>query len=951
IECRKCHKKGHFAMACRNGQAVYTVTEVLSDSDSQDYAFLGEVSTQTTKPWIEKVTLNGDAISFKLDTGADVTSIPEKVFNPKRDGKLDKPLKRLVGPGKHLLDVKGCFQGKMCAKGRSTDQPVYVVAGLTQPLLGLPAIQAMRLVHRVNEVTQTDTDFKALYPSVFQGLGKLKEPYHIELEQGVVPYALSTPRRVPLPLRDKVREELERMERMGVISKVTEPTAWCSGMVVVPKPTKNKLRICVDLTPLNAAVKRERHILPAVDQTLAMMSDAKVFTKLDARSGFWQIPLTPESRPLTTFITPFGRYFFNRLPFGIASAPEHFQRRMSQMFENFEGVLCHADDVLVYGRNRQEHDQRLHRVLQKMQEEGLTLNEKCEFRQHITFVGHRVSSKGIEPDPNKVKAILQMPEPTQVEDVRRLMGMANYLSKFVPQMATITMPLKDLLREKNEWAELSESTCSVLKYSRDKSGCGRITIWNRRLTDTEKRYAQIEKEALAVTTRGLDDLPPRVLRLRLRLLSARENLITADTLSRAPLTDTPSAEDLQLEKEVQVFVDAVVSSLPVTDTRLEKIKQAQQTDETCKTVARYCQTAWPQKHRVSTGIVPYWQVRAELYLVGDLLMKGDRIVIPQTLRGEILHKLHEGHQAISKCRARAQASVWWPGISAQIRETVDRCEMCQRYRTQYREPLLQSQVLNRPWQKVGMDLFEWRNKTYLFIIDYFSRYIEVAELRVTSAEATVRAVKEAFAHHGYPETVVSDNGPQFSSETFRLFAEESCFTHVTSSPRYPQANGEAERAVQTVKCLWKKDTDQTRALLAYRATPLEHGYSPAQLLMGRNLRTSLPQSSSQLTPQWPDLEAFRRKDEEGRRKQAIHYNLRHRSRTLQGLTSGQKVWITTEKAPGTVLGTANRPRSYLVKTDKGILRRNRIHLRATGNSSGVIIKSGRVSKAPERLDL
>ncbi|RXN37427.1 Retrovirus-related Pol poly from transposon opus [Labeo rohita] len=452
VECRKCHKKGHFAVACRNGQAVYTVTEVLSDSDSQDYAFLGEVSTQTTKPWIEKVTLNGDAISFKLDTGADVTSIPESVFDPKRDGKLDKPLKRLVGAGKHLLDVKGCFQGKMCAKGRSTDQPVYVVAGLTQTLLGLPAIQAMRLVHRVNEVTQTDTDFKALYPSVFQGLGKLKEPYHIELEQGAVPYALSTPRRVPLPLRDKVREELERMERMGVISKVTEPTAWCSRMVVVPKPTKNKLRICVDLTPLNAAVKRERHILPAVDQTLAMMSDAKVFTKLDARSGFWQIPLTPESRPLTTFITPFGRYFFNRLPFGIASVPEHFQRRMSQMFENFEGVLCHADDVLVYGRNRQEHDQRLHRVLQKMQEEGLTLNEKCEFRQeHITFVGHRVSSKGIEPDPNNVKAILQMPEPTQVEDVRRLMGMANYLSKFMPQMATITMPLKDLLREKNEW--------------------------------------------------------------------------------------------------------------------------------------------------------------------------------------------------------------------------------------------------------------------------------------------------------------------------------------------------------------------------------------------------------------------------------------------------------------------------------------------------------------------
>ncbi|KAL0190869.1 hypothetical protein M9458_013567 [Cirrhinus mrigala] len=598
---------------------------------------------------------------------------------------------------------------------------------------------------------------------------------------------------------------------------------------------------------------------------------------------------------------------------------------MSQMFENFEGVLCHADDVLVCGRNRQEHDQRLHRVLQKMQEEGLTLNEKCEFRQeHSMFVGHRVSSKGIEPDPNKVKAILQMPELTQVEDVRRLMGMANYLSKFVPQMATITMPLKDLLREKNEWvwgepqqtafkklksglsspkALAQYSNTAETKVAADASpyGIGAIltqkqadnswqpvTYISRGLTDTEKRYAQIEKEALAVTwacerltsylqglhftlqtdhkplvpllsTRGLDDLPPRVLRFRLRLLRydynivhvPGKNLITADTLSRAPLTDTPSAEDLQLEKEVQVFVDAVVSSLPVTDTRLEKIKQAQQTDETCKIVARYCQTAWPQKHGVSTGIVPYWQVRAELYLVGDLLMKEEKYCTNSTkvTKGSLNAvpelKLQYGDQ-VSLHRFERQ----WTDVKC-VRDTEHNTE----------SPYYSHKSLTGPGK---------RNKTYLLIIDYFSRYIEVAELRVTSAEATVHAVKEAFAHHGYPETVVSDNGPQ-------LFAEESCFTHVMSSPRYPQANGEAERAVQTVKCLWKKDTDQTRALLAYRATLLEHGYSPAQLLMGRNLRTSLPQSSSQLTPQWPDLEAFRRKDEEGRRKQAIHYNLRHRT--------------------------------------------------------------------------
>ncbi|KAL7828552.1 hypothetical protein SRHO_G00321860 [Serrasalmus rhombeus] len=237
------------------------------------------------------------------------------------------------------------------------DEADDILAVLPLTLLGLPVIEALSLVHRIDAVTQQHTpNFVAAYPSVFSGLGLLQEPNHIELEKDATPYALSTPRRVPLPLRDKVKEELDRMESMGVISKVSSPTEWCAGMVVVPKPSGN-IRICVDLTNLNKWVKRECHILPSVDQSLAMLSNSKVFTKLDARSGFWQIPLTNESKPLTTFITPFGRYFFNRLPFGIVSAPEHFQRRMLQLLENYDGVICHADYILVFGRDKMEHDQ------------------------------------------------------------------------------------------------------------------------------------------------------------------------------------------------------------------------------------------------------------------------------------------------------------------------------------------------------------------------------------------------------------------------------------------------------------------------------------------------------------------------------------------------------------------------------------------------------------------
>ena len=201
-------------------------------------------------------------------------------------------------------------------------------------------------------------DMRREFPKVFSGLGNLGDEYRIEVKEGAVPYALFTPRNVPIPLREKVKEELTQMEAMGVISPTQEPTPWCTGMVVVPKHS-GAVRICVDLKPLNESVLREPHPIPKVDETLAQASGAKIFSKLDANSGFWQIPVAKESRPLTTFIAPFGRYGFNKLPFGISSAPELFQRRINVILEGLGGILCHMDDVLVYGTNQMEHDARL----------------------------------------------------------------------------------------------------------------------------------------------------------------------------------------------------------------------------------------------------------------------------------------------------------------------------------------------------------------------------------------------------------------------------------------------------------------------------------------------------------------------------------------------------------------------------------------------------------------
>ena len=218
-------------------------------------------------------------------------------------------------------------------------------------------------------------------------------------------------------------------------------------------------------------------------------------------------------------------------------------------------------------------------------------------------------------------------------------------------------------------------------------------------------------------------------------------------------------------------------------------------------------------------------MQGELTIVDGLLLKGTRLVIPSSLQRQTLNQIHEGHQGINKCRERAKISVWWPGLSAQIKVMVEDCTTCSKHRQQHPEPLMPTPLPERPWQLIATDLFILEKVTYLLVVDYYSRYVEVVALpKSTSSLKIIQALKTIFARHGIPDEVRSDNGPQYHSDEFAQFAKDWGFQHSTSSPRYPQANGEVERAVKTVKNVLKKEQDPTKALLAYRSTPLASGY-------------------------------------------------------------------------------------------------------------------------------
>lgn len=233
---------------------------------------------------------------------------------------------------------------------------------------------------------------------------------------------------------------------------------------------------------------------------------------------------------------------------------------------------------------------------------------------------------------------------------------------------------------------------------------------------------------------------------------------------------------------------------------------------------------------------------------------------------------------------------------------------------QHSEPLIPSMLLKRPWQKVGTDLFEWKKTDYLLVVDYYSRFIEIAKLTTTTASTVILHLKSIFSRHGIPECVMPDNGPQYSADKFKTFSEEYGFEH-TSSPRYPQANGAAERAVKTVKRLLEKNTDPYMAMLIYRSTPLENGNSPSELLMGRKLRTTLPITS--------DHSAERHTNEKDlRARMKKNFDERHRAKNLPPLRPGDNIWIPGNRSGGIVLEESN-PRSYTVQTEQGTFRRNR----------------------------
>ena len=321
-------------------------------------------------------------------------------------------------------------------------------------LLGLETCQAMALltVYYENLAAIDSLNLKGLtketvlkqYSDVFsEGLGCIAELVHLDVD-GSIQSTKQAARRLPLALQEDVKSELDRLETIGVIAKVSRPTEWVSALVVERKKN-GKLRLCLDPRPLNKALKRSTYPIPVVDDLLPRLSKAKIFTVCDARNGYWQVKLNESSSLLTAMATPFGRYVWKRMPFGVSPAPEIFQEKLDQVIEGLEGVFAVFDDILIIGEGdtlaeaETVHDVRFAKLMKRSQGKQLRLHpDKLRFKTtEVPYVGHELTASGLKIDEHKVRAIRDMPAPTSVKEVRRFIGMANFFSRFMPHMANV----------------------------------------------------------------------------------------------------------------------------------------------------------------------------------------------------------------------------------------------------------------------------------------------------------------------------------------------------------------------------------------------------------------------------------------------------------------------------------------------------------------------------------
>jgi len=935
--CHSCKGKGHYRKAClKKRQHAVDISEESSTDDEGDLGISsirirsvgGTWKGKPPKEILATVKFHHKdsvrQVDGKVDSGAMVTTLPRSMMKDigLSMSQLQKSTASLYGITEKLT-LCGTAEVEVTCNQVTSRQKFYITEEGSELLLGLRfclrhklikvskaclqrAVKLEQEIDRVDAVHITEesgTDYKKLqkkwekhlplgkktgdpledlkkiFPTTFDGeVGLFEGEVDLKLSPEAEPVQLP-PRAVPLSVQPKLKAKLDEMEKKGIIRECPETTDWVHNLVLVVKKNGD-LRVCLDPKNLNKFLVRNVHYTASWEDVLPTFRNGANFSTLDATSGYWTKKLSAESQLLTAFNTPFKKYCFVRMPFGLSTSSEIFCKEMDRALAGIPGTFPCADDVKVQGSNERRHDLHLLETVERAAAAGLKFNpEKCTIKKKkIDYFGRVITPTGVEPCPKKVRSILDLQAPVDKAELSSFLATVNILSSFIANLAQRTHLMRGLLKKNVTFVWTSDmekefngvkkaiadatqlnhydpNKEAVIETDASKKGLGAVLLQDgkpvrflsKALTPTEAEYSNIERELLGVLfaveklhiyTFGrrvkvnTDHQPlesvfkkpvsltsPRLQRMLIRL--AKYDLeVKYVGANRVLVADTLSRLINQSNpgKPVKGLDVSVAQVLKVRRTRLEQLQEETKSDTELVELSQVIMTGWPESQNdLAENLHPYWPYRDELTVLDGIVMKGNRMLIPKCERSQTLQRLHEGHQGLQATLRRARRGIFWPNMARDIEESVLQCTQCQRFAPQKPKPAERQISTTRPNEVVGMDLMELNGSSYLVTVDYFSGYITVDPVSTTSTQEVIRVCNNLYQKFWPPERIVSDNGPCFNSTQFKQFTESLDIQHDTSSPHYHQSNGRAERAIRTVKGMMKKSTSPTGVTLALLA--------------------------------------------------------------------------------------------------------------------------------------
>ena len=884
-ECHNCKRKGHLSKMCNTKKpSTYNIQHAgpshryRSRSPKHDeYDFVFNIHDSKVPPIVMDVILNNSKIQMEFDTGSFYSIMSKETFDKTWPVTSIVPvIKPFEGPlnvyGGSPLTTFGLITVDAKFNGITDNRAKIIIVNDRGPtLLGRGLMKTLKISNFQLTSDINQIDCKSLVDEFSQlfspGLGCLKgKSVTIETDPNIPPKFCKA-RTVPYALREKVNKELDRLVAEKIIEPVTH-CLWAAPMVPVLK-SDNSIRVCGDYKiTVNRAAHLDTYPIPKVQDLFANLAEGNIFSKLDMSQAYAQLCLDDASKPYTTINTPKGLFHYNRVPFGISSAPGIFQRAMEELLKDLQNVICYLDDILIVAADKIQHDKLLRQVFARLQTAGLKLKlEKCTIGvREVTYLGFRIDASGLHPTEDKLQAIKGAPRPKDVKQLRSYLGLLNFYRKFIPKASTILEPLNRLLKDNVPWSwdKDQEHAFSISKETLLKSealihfdprkpivvasdsssyGIGAVLYHkvedqempvcfvSRTLTSAERNYGQVEKEALAMVyamkqfhnylwgqhfTMVTDHkpllglfspskpIPPlasgRIQRWGLLLQAYNFDLVhrsgkllcTADALSRLPLPNCTDFTPIPTDWTMLVnFLDWS----PVTSAN---VKSETTKDPILSKLYKYCESGLWEPALKDPIFSPYVRRKDELSLQCGCILWGTRIIIPNKLRDDIKKELHSGHTGASRMKELARSYLWWPNLDKELENLCNSCPECLEKRGMPPKAELHPwEWPKAPWHRIHVDYAGPVDGNYfLIIVDAHSKWVEIFKTKGTTAQGTIKCLSHLFSQFGLPVSIVSDNGPCFTSQEYKTFLSNSGVRQILTAVYKPSTNGLAERMLQ-----------------------------------------------------------------------------------------------------------------------------------------------------------